>query len=254
MYFMTKPPMKFLTVLTALCFAILSFTRAADEKPPTLKEAKAEFEKQDKALNAVWEQVKKELGAGEFAVLKEEQRSWVEWRDDLAASPGYSGAEGDEAQRKQSAAYFATAAGLAGDRTAWLRGLIAKQADESMTGSWTDSYGGMIEIVEKDKKLHFSINVVRGPTAHAGALSGIAQWNESIGWFSDKGLDKEKTDETNVAFVLDGAKLGITGANTQHYHGARAYFDGEYVKTGKLDAKAQAEVLKAAKTGGAVER
>jgi hypothetical protein len=33
------------------------------------------------------------------------------------------------------------------------------------------------------------------------------------------------------------------------YHGARAYFDGEYVKVGTLNVKAQAEVIKAAKTG-----
>lgn len=247
--------MKFLTILAAVCFALLSPARAQkEEKPPTLKEAKAEFEKQDRALNAAWEQVKKDLPAGDFAALKEEQRGWIAWRDDLAASPGYSGAEGDETQRKQSAEYFSTAASLTGERTDWLKGLVSKDTPETMTGRWTDSYGGTIEIVEKDKKLYLSIDVVRGPTAHLGSLSGIAQWNETIGWFSDKGLDKEKTEETNIAFVYDSTKLQLTGANTQHYHGARAHFDGEYVRTGKLDAKTQASVLKAAKTGGSAER
>jgi uncharacterized protein YecT (DUF1311 family) len=247
--------MKFLAALAAVCLSLLSTARSADPKPPTLKEAKAEFEKQDRSLNAVWEQVKKNLPAPDFAALKEEQRGWVEWRDSLAGSPGYSGApQGDDAQRMQSAEYFSTAAGLSEERTAWLKGLIVKAPDDSMTGRWTDSYGGMIEIVEKDKTIHFSIHVVRGPSAHVGELSGIALWNQTIGWFSDKGRDKDRTDETNLAFVLDGVKLQITGANTQHYHGARAYFDGKYIKIGKLDAKAQAEVLKAAKTGGAGEK
>ena len=57
-------------------------------------------------------------------------------------------------------------------------------------------------------------------------------------------------DETNLALVMDGMKLRINGANTQHYHGARAYFDGEYVRTGALTAKEQAEVTKSAQDGG----
>jgi uncharacterized protein YecT (DUF1311 family) len=244
-----------LFTIIAAGLALAGFVSAAEEKTPTLKEAKAEFEKQDRALNAVWDQAKKDLGAADFAMLKEKQRDWVEWRDHLAGSPMFSGApDGDETQRKQTPEYFSVAAGLTEDRTAWLRGALSKAPDDSMNGKWMDSYGGVIELVEKDGKLHFSINAVRGPSAHVGQLSGIAQWNERIGWFSDKGLDKEKTEETNLAFVLDGTKLQITGANTKYYHGARAYFDGEYVKTEKLDAKTEAEVLKAAKTGGAAER
>ncbi|WP_461523765.1 lysozyme inhibitor LprI family protein [Prosthecobacter sp.] len=38
-------------------------------------------------------------------------------------------------------------------------------------------------------------------------------------------------------------------ALTGYYHGARAYFDGNYVKVKALDAKAQAKIVKAAKSG-----
>ena len=246
--------MKLLTFLTFLLMACVSGLHAAGDRKPTLAEAKAEFEKQDRALNAAWDQVKKTLSPGDFAALKEEQRGWVEWRDELAASPGFSGASGDEAQRKQSPLYFSTAAGLTGERASWLLALISRTPSETVTGVWTDSYGGVLEIVEKEGTIHFSINVVRGPSAHLGQLSGIAKWNEVIGWFSDKGRDKSRKDETNLAFVLDGTKLRLTGANTSHYHGARAYFDGQYVKTGKLDAKAQAAVIKAAQTGNPEDR
>ncbi len=226
---------------------------AEGDRKPTLTEAKAEFAKADKALNTAWDAVKKEFSPAAFAALREEQRDWVEWRDHIAASPAYSGAPAaDEAQRMQSAEYFSIAAGLSADRTAWLRALLTKEAPESMTGHWIDSYGGMIEIVEKQGKLHFRINVVRGPTAHVGELAGVARWNQSIGWFSDKGTDKSRTDETNLAFIHEGGKLKITGANTQHYHGARAYFDGDYVRTRDLTAAEQTEVLQAA-AGGAGE-
>lgn len=243
--------MKFLSATSVILCALFLLTSIhAEDKPPTLKEAKAEFDKADRALNAAWESVKEELDESAFAALKVEQRSWVEYRDYTSLSPGFSGAPADEAKAKQSAEYFSTAASLTATRTAWLKGLIAKDSGDTVTGKWNDSYGGWLEVVEKDGKLHFTIEVVRGPTAHVGGLAGIAAWNTSIGWYSDKGLDKTKTEETNLSFILrDDGKLQLTGANTSHYHGARAYFDGDYVRVGSLDAKAQAAVLKSAKEG-----
>jgi hypothetical protein len=70
-----------------------------------------------------------------------------------------------------------------------------------------------------------------------------------MGWFSDKGRDKERPTRTNLSFILRGRKLEVVGANTGYYHGARAYFDGEYVKTSSLSAKSQAKIVKSAKTG-----
>ena len=48
---------------------------------------------------------------------------------------------------------------------------------------------------------------------------------------------------------LRDRKLEVIGANTGNYHGVRAYFGGEYVKAGPLNAKMQAKVMKAAKSG-----
>lgn len=54
--------------------------------------------------------------------------------------------------------------------------------------------------------------------------------------------------------VRRGFVLEIIGANTSHYHGARAYFDGDYCKIGELDAKQKAEVTKSAETGAVDEK
>jgi uncharacterized protein YecT (DUF1311 family) len=198
-----------------LCLAAFP-VMAQDEKPaPTLKEAKAEFEKQDKALNAAWDEVKKskELSDAEQAELKDEQKAWVAYRDEMSLSPGYSGAPENEAEARKSAEYFSCAASITEERTAWLKGRIAKAPAENVTGVWSDSYGGELRIVQKDKKLYFSIDVVRGPTAHLGSISGIASWNEPLGWFSDKEGQKDKTDEANVSFVLKRNHFQITTAN-----------------------------------------
>ncbi len=238
-------------ILRALLCALLFLSSSrGQDKVPTLKEAKAAFDKADANLNAAWEAVKKDYSASRFSALKEDQKAWVEYRDYTATSPGFSGAPADDAKAKQSSEYFSTAATLTASRTAWLKGLIAKDTGTSLTGVWTDSYGGSMGIVEEDGKLNFSIEVVRGPTAHLGSIAGLAAWNDPIGWFSDKGRDKTKEDETNLSFVLRDGKMQLTGANTSAYHGARANFDGDYVRVASLDAKARAAVTKAAKEGG----
>ncbi len=53
---------------------------------------------------------------------------------------------------------------------------------------------------------------------------------------------------------VDGdPRIRILGANTQPFHGARAYFDGAYLRVGLLGPKEQAEVIGIAKRGGSPE-
>ncbi len=229
-----------------ICVAAL-----AQDQPLPPRQAKAAYEKADKALNAAWAVAKAALPEAEFNKLKEDQRAWVEHRDYLARSPMYTGADSQEDLPLDAPEYLEAAASLADDRTAWLKGLVREWApDETLTGVWTDSHGGRIDIVETEGQIHFVMKCVRGPTSHTGGLSGVAAWNERIGWFSDKGRgDKDGDPETNLSFILRDRRLEIIGANTSYYHGARAYFDGDYVKTDTLNAKEQARTVQAAKTG-----
>jgi uncharacterized protein YecT (DUF1311 family) len=238
-----------ISFFTLLLIAACCCAGHAQDKPLSAKAAKAVFEKSDHALNEAWAAAKQALPEVEFNKLKEDQRSWVEHRDYLARSPMYTGADIQGELPLDSADYLEAAAGLEEMRTEWLKGLIHDWKDETLTGYWTDSYGGSIEVVEREGHLHFVIQCVRGPTSHLGGLAGIAVWNPNIGWFSDKGRDKDKTDETNLSFILRDKKLEIIGANTGYYHGARAYFDGSYIKVKALDAKSQAKIVKAAKSG-----
>jgi uncharacterized protein YecT (DUF1311 family) len=156
---------------------------AEDASAPTLQEAKAEFAARDMALNTAWEQVKNStaLSAAEMAALREEQKAWIEYRDKLSLSPSYSGAPGDETEARKSVEYFDCAAAITAERTAWLNGHLLVTAPENVTGVWSDSYGGTLQIVQKDSELFFTLDVVRGPTAHNGSINGIAAWNQPLG-------------------------------------------------------------------------
>ena len=240
-----------LLLLPLICLFVLNAD--AEDKRPTLKQAQADFGVADEELNEAWLAEKAKLTPGQFADLKEEQRGWLEHRDHLAFSPGYSGVDLDAKEPKKTVEYLSTAAALTEARVLWLKGLLRPEP-ESLTGTWTDSYGGHMEIVEKDGTLFFTIEVVRGPTAHLGGIAGMAVWNHPIGWFSDKGRDKSKTTETNLAFHWRDNRLEVTGANTSEYHGARAYFDGRYVRVGDLDEVAKGKVQKDAKSGEISDR
>ena len=218
----------------------------AEEKTPTLAEAKAAYAKADHSLNEAWAAAKKALPETEFAELQIKQREWVQFRDSRARGQDRNMSE---AEAKKTASYFETAAELTATRAEWLRGRIKNESDPSLTGLWIDSFGGSVEIVHEKERLLFVISVVRGPTFHTGALAGVATWNTPLGWFSDKGRDPKKTEETNLAFVQRGFVLELIGANTFEYHGARAYFDGAYCKIAPLDGKRKAEITKAAESG-----
>ena len=240
-----------LTVFVVFACGLFLAPATAQEKKLSPAEAKALYEKADKALNEAWAAAKAKLSAAEFNKLKEEQRAWVGYRDYLARSPLYTGEGAQDELPLDSPAYLEAAASLEDMRTDYLQGLVRTWKDEeTMTGRWTDSYGGHVDIVERGGRLYFVTECVRGPTSHLGGLSGEAAWNQTIGWFSDKGReDKGDEGETNLSFTLRDRKLEIIGANTGSYHGARAYFDGHYVKVGTLEAKEQEATVKAAKSG-----
>ena len=102
-------------------------------------------------------------------------------------------------------------------------------------GVWIDGYGGELLIEEKGEgSIKFTIHVVRGPTYHLGALAGTAKKRMgSLGRFSIKPEGTE--DETWLTFSAKGRTGRSAGRETRmYYHGARAYFDGKYIRVGKL--------------------
>jgi uncharacterized protein YecT (DUF1311 family) len=232
----------------ALVLCLLAVGAGAEDQNTSLAEAKAAFAKADRTLNEAWTAIKKALPEKIFAELKAQQRGWIESRDRAAleSSPHPK----DPAEAKRSAAYWETAASLTETRAQWLRRL-ADNEDDPLTGLWTDGNGGNLEIVERTEKqtLFFVFHVVRGHGPDVGVIAGAAHWNSPLGWFSDKGRDADKPEETNLAFIEKERHLEVTGANTSHYHGAHAYFDGAYYKIAPLEAKAEADVIEAGQSG-----
>lgn len=79
------------------------------------------------------------------------------------------------------------------------------------------------------------MEVVRGPTYHTGNLSGVMQVNGERARFSDGGGEDAEAGEAWLDWKqVDGQRIELEATNAQQYHGARAYFDGVYLR---VDAK-----------------
>ena len=202
-----------LGLIYTLSVAAIAYAEdAPEEKEPTLPEAKAAFSKADRALNQAWAAAKAALTGDALAQLTQSQRDWLQFRNDRA---GRESEQAGEKDPKRSATWHTVAADLTASRAEWLRGRArAVEPDETLTGVWIDSYGGTLSLVQQEGRLLFACEVVRGPTYHTGGIAGVAAWNEKIGWFSDKGRDPDKTDETNIAFT---DREGVPGVSRRKY-------------------------------------
>ena len=222
-------------ILLPLIF--LCGTLVGDDKEK-LKIEKLVYSKSDDALNEIYQKARKSLPEKEFSDLVLEQRKWIQYRDYRAENAARTDGGAKEGREKENSEYWATAAAITDTRTAIIRGLLDYEKISSKTweGIWTDGKGGILQILEKkDGSFRFLIQVVRGPTYHNGQISGTAKTNENHARFAVTGDGADR--ETWLNFFRDQKRLKITGINTQYFHGARAYFDGVYVRTSAIDEK-----------------
>ncbi len=196
-----------------------------------LETSKTEFAEADKQLNVVYLSLKKTMPEWSFKQLQPDQRRWVSYRDAMAERAVFD-LEGKVKDVKTKADYWSMMAGLTWARVDVLNGWAAVAEEGKWLGDYSDSYGGGMSISVKEGKLHFKIDVVRGLSHHVGQISGVAEINQSYARFSDEGKGREGVEgKTWLDFeILDGARIKVRGVNTSYYHGARAYFDGTYVR------------------------
>lgn len=224
-----------LTILSLIAFT----TALAQEKPKTLSQTKAEFAEQDKRLNQTYQKAKSTLSEYVFKKIRQEQRDWIEYRDAMAESAAHFDGGAESGSETTTPAYWNAMAYLTETRieilNAWMN---VDTFEKTWEGVWIDGYGGILRISEaSDGSLTFTCSVVRGPTYHLGNIGGVAETNHSTARFSTS-IEGEEDEETWLTFLQKGdGQLQVLGENTHYFHGARAYFDGKYLRTRELTAE-----------------
>jgi uncharacterized protein YecT (DUF1311 family) len=227
---------------SALLLAALLFPTLLSAEDLTLEQAKAKFANADKALNQAYSKAESALHEGYFSELQVDQRDWIEYRDYRSEQAAFDGGAA-EGQEKTTVEYWSSLAAITEERVEIITGWTKwDQFAHEWEGVWLDGNGGRLAIMQNEEgAFAFSLDVVRGPTYHIGSIGGSAKWNGSTAHFSIQALDEE--GETWLTFLKRGVKLEIIGENTSSFHGARAYFHGEYIRVSELTDEDRKAIL-----------
>ena len=82
--------------------------------------------------------------------------------------------------------------------------------------------------------IKFRLSVVRGPTAHTGEVSGSILLKNGTGLYRDPDPSDGEPPAEIKFNILDDRRVEIKAHNDSYLHGARAYFNGVYFKSGPL--------------------
>lgn len=191
-----------------------------------------DFAHEEQRMLTVLQQARLELPQELFAALLSQQAAWYEWRDVKARDAAQLMSQTDIFEEE----YWWNLHHDTRVRTQYLEASLFTHSPEAAglgdwEGYWVDGDGGFITITEPEPGLiEFAIDVVRGPTFHLGQIDGSAEVSDASVEYRVK--PEPDWDETVISFSRDGPFLVVVGTNTQYFHGARAWFDGRYLRLG----------------------
>jgi len=223
--------MRFTSFCVAL-IAIFAVNATAAEGGSNLAKARKQFEIADAELNKAYKAVSGGLEKEKLTELREAQRNWLHYRDEIAEAQSNSG---KEIALKRQPGYWEVMAGLTEERTEFLNGYSGKNVPTGITGEYHDSYGGVLLLEEQKNGVAFSVEVVRGRASNEGSLEGLAIRKGEQAFFKDKPDLNNPGESCEITFTfIEGHIVGVEEKNAEKYQGHNAHFSGRYYKTGKL--------------------
>ena len=201
-------------------------------------ERKTCYEKQyqsaDYELNRVYRLIREKLPAPHRAEMKQSSLEWIRGKEYIC---GYRADLSSGKEGTKDSNYYSCLLDFTRSRTRFLRQAFGREGVARGTaGMYEDGVGGRLKLAKKtDDRFEFSLEVVRGPTAHIGEIHGAFTLHGRKGVYrSEEYCEEEKdggTDQCcNLTFAFQKYHLKVTEKNCSYYRGARAYFDGAYRK------------------------
>ena len=130
-------------------------TPAPTEKP-TVEQARKTFEATDNLLTAAYKEAGAGLDAAKMSELRQKERDWITYREMLAKSAPYFNGGAQSDSPKGTVDYWQTMNEITRARVDFLRAWSGKKLPAGITGVYSDSYGGTLELEEKKSGLAFS--------------------------------------------------------------------------------------------------
>ena len=193
--------------------------------------SKPACEKEDRALNEAFRAIMRRLDAAMNRELQENSREWIRHRDYLCGYQAAMRLGKDDARDDE---YYQCLRDLTRDRTAYIRAAFGKtSAPSGVDGAYGDGFGGVMTLrTHTDGSVHFTIEVVRGPTFHLGSISGDIAVRGGTAEFREK--EPCAGDGCcRIEFAFGKHWIDVREHACAYHHGARAFFDGRYRRVGK---------------------
>lgn len=206
------------------CF--LAFFVASLLADETVASARQEWVQADALLNTQYARLLKTEPADSIADLRQKQRDWIASRDYYCQDQPRQNDEGD-VPFEQAVSYWEAMTDQTRTRIAFLKAWANdKNLKSDWTGDYDDFFGGHLKIWKTKDGIRFELDVVRGPTRHTGEIEDTAKSDGDTAVF-------RSSDTPPAVIALKRGPLSrivVTEENTDSYHGARAYFQGLYLK------------------------
>jgi hypothetical protein len=118
------------------------------------------------------------------------------------------------------------------ERIEYLKAYAGEGIPDTIAGEYSDGLGGSLVITaHEEDTYHFSLSVVRGPTAHLGEVEGDIQLTaggEVV--FVDRDCERGAAPCCRLSFTLTPRRVVLAEENCEYLHGLRAHFHGRYIK------------------------
>ncbi|MEI7014105.1 lysozyme inhibitor LprI family protein [Leptospira licerasiae] len=222
-----------LTLVILFTFSIFAQTSEPSDVCAKLKKQddrkkcrSKEYQAADKELNETYKKIREGLSDPEKEELKKLQVLWIGYRDGVCEGPMYSSDE-------SGIETIVCKTGTTTERIKYLKHVWKfGTASKDGLGAYTDGFGGNLKLFrdKSSKSIQFSFEVVRGPTAHLGEVSGTwtpakeGKWT----WASTEGCKSDDPDCCLLEFQYFQNRIEVDEVSCSAYHGARAYFGGSY--------------------------
>jgi len=207
---------------------------------PKVAAARAAFQAADAELNRVYKEVRAKLSPELQQELKADEIAWIRGKE------YYCGFQKEMAQESDPVAaeaeYYNCQKDFSVERLKYLRAWTGEGVPEGLPGEYDDGVGGQLVIRKASADdFTFALGCVRGPTAHTGSIEGKAvRLNDSAATFKEQGdcQTEEGRECCVLEFTIRGRRIEIKAQGCSYHHGARAFFDGKYLKiSGRTDVK-----------------
>jgi uncharacterized protein YecT (DUF1311 family) len=194
--------------------------------------AQRRYDAADSWLNEIYQLAKQKLATSSFTDLKKREADWIKYRDYFADQSG--GINANVEALPEEVARLQTLRDLTMSRLKFVRSLLNNSLPAGISAEYHDEYGGELDLENGNREIKFRLSVVRGPTLHTGDVSGRVLLKNGIGVYRDPDPPKDEAPAEIRFHILDDRRVEIKAHNDGYMHGARAYFDGVYFKSGPL--------------------